>query len=200
MQILGLIVNFLIFSLIHSFTASLTFKDFAKKIMGDSYRYYRFIYVFISVVSWILLMHIFAPEINGTLYAVHGLPYYLLRLVQISGLFLVANSLNTFNVWDFLGIKSLMAAEPTDRQNESLYTKGLYSFTRHPIYLFSLLAIWTNPIMTYYWLWLCILITAYCYFGSIFEERKLVLQYGQQYVEYQKRVPRIIPLSIIVKG
>lgn len=191
-----LAANFLIFSLIHSFTASLTFKDFAKKIMHGSYHYYRFIYVLISVISWVLLMHIFAPEIKGTLFAVHGLPYYLLRFVQIIGVVLVAKSLSAFGAWDFLGVKSLMTAEPAEVKKEPLYTEGLYGLTRHPIYLFSLLIIWANPIMTYYWLQLCVLVTAYCYIGSFFEERKLILQYGQQYVEYRKKVPRLIPLII----
>lgn len=191
-----LAANFLIFSLIHSFTASLTFKDLAKKIMGDAYRYYRFIYVFISVVSWILLMHIFAPEINGSLYIISGLPNYLLRFVQISSVLLVIKSLKAFDASDFVGIKSLLTKNPPSAEVSQLYTKGLYGLTRHPIYLFSITLIWANPIMTYYWLSLCILITTYCYIGSIFEERKLILQFGQQYVEYQKKVPRIIPFRI----
>ena len=29
--------------------------------------------------------------------------------------------------------------------------------------------------------------------GSIFEERKLVDQFGEAYVEYRRRTPRIIP-------
>jgi protein-S-isoprenylcysteine O-methyltransferase Ste14 len=37
-------------------------------------------------------------------------------------------------------------------------------------------------------------LTIYIYIGSIFEERKLLAIHGQPYAEYQKSVPRLIPI------
>ena len=38
-----------------------------------------------------------------------------------------------------------------------------------------------------------LLITLYFYIGSIYEERRLVVEFGQTYREYQQCVPRLIP-------
>jgi protein-S-isoprenylcysteine O-methyltransferase Ste14 len=39
------------------------------------------------------------------------------------------------------------------------------------------------------------LLTIYIIIGTILEERKLVLEFGEAYVKYQKEVPMLIPFS-----
>jgi protein-S-isoprenylcysteine O-methyltransferase Ste14 len=36
-------------------------------------------------------------------------------------------------------------------------------------------------------------LTLYIYIGSIFEERRLIAEFGEAYREYQRSVPRLIP-------
>jgi protein-S-isoprenylcysteine O-methyltransferase Ste14 len=36
-------------------------------------------------------------------------------------------------------------------------------------------------------------LTAYLYLGSLFEERRLRVEFGEAYADYQRRVPRMIP-------
>ncbi len=47
--------------------------------------------------------------------------------------------------------------------------------------------------MTWNLLALYLGLSAYLLIGSIFEERKLVQQFGKEYVEYRRRTPRIVP-------
>jgi protein-S-isoprenylcysteine O-methyltransferase Ste14 len=36
-------------------------------------------------------------------------------------------------------------------------------------------------------------LSLYLYVGSLLEERRLQLEFGQAYVDYQQRVPRLVP-------
>jgi protein-S-isoprenylcysteine O-methyltransferase Ste14 len=43
-------------------------------------------------------------------------------------------------------------------------------------------------------MYICVIV--YFYTGSIYEERKLIEIFGDEYIEYQKRVSRILPVKI----
>ncbi|MDE3211899.1 MAG: isoprenylcysteine carboxylmethyltransferase family protein, partial [Bacteroidota bacterium] len=89
------------------------------------------------------------------------------------------------------GIRSLfIASEPG-----KLQTGGLHRRVRHPLYSATLLLIWG--------FWLLVpevniletvgLLTLYIVVGIRFEERKLVRIYGEDYRDYRRKVPGLIP-------
>ena len=92
----------------------------------------------------------------------------------------------------FLGLTQMVAENPTE--NSPLNLSGFYAWMRHPLYSFSLIFIWLTPVMTTNTLTAFILFTLYFYFGSIYEERRMVAEFGQTYEDYQQQVPRIIPV------
>ena len=76
-----------------------------------------------------------------------------------------------------------------------LETTGMHKFVRHPLYistfvflvgLFLLMPHLSNLIAV-------IIIILYTIIGIRFEEVKLVKEFGEQYVEYKRRVPMVIP-------
>ena len=82
----------------------------------------------------------------------------------------------------------------SDRKAE-LVTDGIYSRVRHPLYLatflvFSALALIYPfpPVITFS---LCMIL--YTMIGAYFEERKLVLHYGDDYLEYKRTAGFILP-------
>ena len=89
---------------------------------------------------------------------------------------------------------STVADMRTDRKAE-LITDGIYSRVRHPLYLatvlvFSALAlIYPFPVVIVFSLSMIL----YTMIGAYFEERKLVLHYGDEYLEYKKTAGFIIP-------
>ena len=68
---------------------------------------------------------------------------------------------------------------------------------RHPLYLFSILMIWSCPDLTTDRLLFNILWTVWIVIGAFFEERDLVAEFGDLYLEYRKRVPMFIPSRIL---
>ena len=94
-------------------------------------------------------------------------------------------------VWSFLG--SFIDETKGANTPSQMVTIGLYRWVRHPLYTAGLVFIWLTPIMTSSLLALNIGLTIYLILGAIYEERKLVREYGEQYTRYQESVPMLIP-------
>jgi len=74
-----------------------------------------------------------------------------------------------------------------------MVTNGLYRYVRHPLYTAGLVIIWLIPLMTYNLLALILGLTIYIFVGAYFEERKLLLEFGDVYAEYRQRTPMLVP-------
>ncbi|MHB8771032.1 MAG: methyltransferase family protein [Syntrophales bacterium] len=71
--------------------------------------------------------------------------------------------------------------------------RGPYRWVRHPLYLFTIVLFWSNPVLTLDRLLFNILWTTWVIIGAVFEERDLVADFGDAYRDYQKNVPMFIP-------
>jgi protein-S-isoprenylcysteine O-methyltransferase Ste14 len=80
-----------------------------------------------------------------------------------------------------------------DAPKEIFRTPGFYRAIRHPIYAGFFLAFWFTPTMTTGHLLLAAGLSVYMLIGIRFEERDLIVHFGQQYVEYRERVAMLIP-------
>ena len=95
------------------------------------------------------------------------------------------------SILKFLGFEQVLNPNPT--VSTQMATNGLYRWVRHPLYTTGLAFIWLTPIMTMNLLALNIGLTLYLLLGTIYEERKLVRQFGEEYIQYQQEVPMLIP-------
>ncbi|MHA2064788.1 MAG: methyltransferase family protein [Candidatus Thorarchaeota archaeon] len=89
---------------------------------------------------------------------------------------------------------STVADMRTDRQ-AALVTDGIYSRTRHPLYLATILLLLGlaalypfNRVIVF-----SISLSVYVLIGAFLEERKLVAHYGQAYLEYRKQAGFMLP-------
>ena len=89
----------------------------------------------------------------------------------------------------FIGFSQALGSVEKDQLN----INGLNKFMRHPIYTFTNTFFWFSPTMSQNTAAFYLAITLYSIIGAIYEERKLVEEYGQAYIDYQAETPMLIP-------
>ena len=83
-----------------------------------------------------------------------------------------------------------------------LVDTGIYAVVRHPQYLGGILALFLTTLLWYpHWLFaiLGIIGSAVLYLGTRQEEKRLIQQFGDEYRDYTKRVPRMNLISGIIR-
>lgn len=184
---------------LHSLLASLTAKARARHLIGyrTAEAVYRLAYNAFSVITFLPVMALVGLLPDRPLYQ---FPLWLTLMtvpVQLLAALAALIVLWQVDLPRFLGLRQLsrwLAGEREPRDPPKLYTGGIYGWVRHPLYFFSLVFIWLAPIMTFNVLAFNVGVTLYFWIGSIFEERKLVAEFGEAYREHQRRVPRLIPI------
>lgn len=190
-----ILLAILLYGIVHSIMASRGFKARARQRLGEKgFRYYRLGFNLFAGLSLLPILYLVARLPDAHLYAI-PLPW-VIATCAIQGLsgvcFLLA--LRHTGTHDFLGLDVLLhPAQPTAPQN--LATGGFYRYTRHPLYFFGLVMLWLTPVMTWNLLSLSLGATAYIIIGALLEERKLLVEFGDPYVEYQRRTPFLIPFT-----
>ena len=91
------------------------------------------------------------------------------------------------------GLKTLFIDEV--KTGNTLIITGIHRFVRHPLYAGTFIFIWGLFIFMPYSSLLIsnFIITIYTLIGIGFEEKKLIGEFGDQYREYKRKVPMIIP-------
>jgi methanethiol S-methyltransferase len=185
-----------VYGAIHSLTASLQLKQAAAQRFGEPGRsYYRLAYVVISFITTPLYMGLVLLLPDKRLYLIPQPWIYLTGFVQLLGLLGMALSFRGMGLISFLGLDSLLGKNHSS-QKDTLITRGFYTYTRHPIYFFTFIIIWLFPLMSWNMLAFAIGVTLYTLIGSRFEERRLVGEFGQAYIDYRKVTPWIIPIKL----
>lgn len=81
------------------------------------------------------------------------------------------------------------------QSSRELIKTNLYKYVRHPLYSATLGFIWSiflySPLLSN--LISCICITAYTIAGIYIEEKKLVYEFGDNYISYRSQTPMLIP-------
>ena len=184
-----LILAIVLWGIIHSLLASLGLKDFLRRALGNGFmRFYRLLYNLFAVVSITPALYLMGSLPNKTLYRVPVPWSYLMLTGQgISVLLLFAAVLQT-DVLAFVGLRQLF-----EEEKGNLVKNGLYRIVRHPLYTFSLSILWLSPSLSMNSFVVYVALTAYILIGIIFEERKLLREFGQEYAHYRSVTPMLIP-------
>lgn len=187
-----IILAVLAYGLLHSFLASLKTKASARKLIGPtSERWFRLAYNMIATVTLLPILFLPFLLIDHEIYTIH-FPWILLTLsIQALAVIVLVIGLRQTGIGKFIGLRQMVL--PENITPPRLVTSGLYRTIRHPLYTAGLVIIWLIPIMTWNLLALNIGLTAYVFIGSYFEERKLLLEFGEAYAEYRERTPMLIP-------
>lgn len=187
---ISLILAWLFFGLAHSVLASGIVKRVIMKVMGGSYKFYRFLYSVLATVVLIIVVYIHVSTISVYIWQPFLAEKILAVMLVISGLAIMIACTKKYFM-DLSGIDAILG-----KTNPLvLQTDGMHKYVRHPLYTGTLLFVWAIFLYDPYWhnLISCVCITLYTWVGMYFEEKKLVVEYGDTYVQYQKRVPALLP-------
>ena len=182
-----------LYGALHSLLASTSAKALSERWLGLAGR--RFYRLFFNIVVSLTLLPVialvgFLPD--RRIYSI-PFPWTLLTLgVQaLAGVGLLLGVYQTGGM-QFLGLAQLIA--PIKEETPARFVNnGLYSYVRHPIYALGLVIIWLAPVMSWNVLAFNLGITLYILIGILFEERKLLTEFGQFYADYRRRVPMLLP-------
>jgi protein-S-isoprenylcysteine O-methyltransferase Ste14 len=185
-----LIFTIAIWGILHSLLASTSFKNLARHAVGDGpMKWYRLLYNLFAVISLAPALYLMVSLPNQPLYQVPAPWSYLMLASQVlSAVFLLIAVLQT-DLLSFAGLRQLIEEEKTG----NLVTTGLYRSVRHPLYTFSLLLLWLSPSMSINSFLVYTGLTLYVLIGTMFEERKLLREFGQAYADYRSSTPMLLP-------
>ncbi len=193
---------------IHSLLASRRAKDVSARIAGDRSRdgLYRVAYNAQSVatVAWAARELVRLPD--RELYRT-GPPWsWAFRAGQIFSLGVLFSGVRVVGVLEFAGLVPLWKAlkgpdsrpEPEAQgppmgSDGEMETSGAFRFTRHPGNLGALGFFLLWPRMTVNRATLAALAALYVVLGSMHEERRLRMAYGEAFERYRQKVPFLIP-------
>jgi methanethiol S-methyltransferase len=178
---------------IHSLLASSSVKDMVTRWFGRSInRFYRLLFNIIVFLTLLPVLWLVRTLPDKTLYTIHP-PWIFLTgaLEGLAVLGLLVGILQT-GVLSFLGVTQIFLPDSSAAPAHLVVT-GLYRWVRHPLYTCGLLFIWLSPAMSSNLLSFNLSVSIYIIIGIVFEERKLLAEFGQSYSNYRKLTPMLIP-------
>ena len=185
------------YCILHSFLISIRFTKLMTRILKSYYAFFRLSYIVISFVLLVPLIN-YSAQIDTKIIITYESPFTIIRYVLIAGSLLMFFWAFFFNYdsLSFFGIRQIINFGKIKEinSNEELKRKGLLGITRHPMYLALIIFLWcqtfrvTDIIVN-------TVLTIYVIIGTFLEERKLILEFGDTYLKYQKEVPMLIPFT-----
>ncbi len=98
------------------------------------------------------------------------------------------------NHFHLFGLQQSFGSGDPDAGTKVFRTPLLYRLVRHPIQTGVVIAMVASPDMTQGRAMLATGMLAYVAIGLFFEEKDLINEFGQKYVDYRRRVPAVLPL------
>ena len=185
------------YCLLHSFLISIRFTDLMTRLLKNYYAFYRIFYVSISLVLLIPLID-YTTQLDNKVIINYGMALTIVRYILISGSLLMFFWAFFFNydTLSFFGIRQALNFGKIKKINpsEDVKKNGLLGIIRHPMYLAVMIILWCQ-IFTMSDIIVSTILTIYIIIATRLEEKKLVSEFGDAYVNYQQQVPMFIPFS-----
>jgi methanethiol S-methyltransferase len=185
----------ILFCVIHHITAMEKCKKMFQSKMGRRFQYYRLIYSFLALATLIFVLW-FQFSINSVGLGIPvRIEYFIGLPFGILGTFLMGVSISKY----FIKLSGIGVFYP-EKRPASLELYGVHKYIRHPLYLGTLLSMWSLflffPLLSNFLS--CLSITLYVLIGIRSEEKKLLIQFGEVYANYKRSTPKLIPNFLFI--
>lgn len=203
---ISLFFIFLAFAFIHSISATVWFKQLCLRRCGGVFMrvWYRFLFSFVSAVTAAVAYSSIARVPDRFLWEAPSPVRWGMHALQVGALIFGVQAFKYLDGLEFLGIKQVRryltgreaAGDLEGMSRQGLVTSGVYGVVRHPLYFAGIILLTCNPVVTSNSLAVTVLADAYFLFGAFMEEKRFLRYFGDQYRQYMKRVPRLLPCPL----
>ena len=180
----------IVYYVLHSALAATSVKEYFKTKLGKHFRYYRLGYSTFALLGLIALLAYQYSFPSPLLIHSVAIKYISAIILVLPGLVIMLISIKKYFML-LSGVRSIFTSVATPE----LKVNGIHKYVRHPLYsgtilfvcgLFFIFPTLSNLIAA-------ALLILYVLIGIVFEEKKLKREFGNAYVEYMSKVPKLIP-------
>jgi methanethiol S-methyltransferase len=189
----------ILFFAIHSIMASSQLKKRIDQLNQIYKSYYRLVFNLVSLL--LILPIVLAYQQSPTKYIFTSTPFIGVMgiIISLVGAFIVIAGFRNYRADEFIGLYQINNRH--DFHPTKLSRGGWNGVVRHPLYFGSiLLVVGIFLLIPTIKLGVTgILIIGYLYIGTLWEEKKLIKDFGSAYLDYQQEVSMLIPFKWIAK-
>jgi protein-S-isoprenylcysteine O-methyltransferase Ste14 len=188
------VILWILWCTLHSTLITTTVTGYMKKRLGEQFRFYRLLYNIFSFATLAPLVYYSISIRQAPAFRWEGHLVILKYLLLVTSLSLFVAGGRHYSLSQLLGIHQIKTGRASQALSEydTFNTSGILGVIRHPWYTAGIMIVWAADISLSTFL-INVVISAYFVIGTILEERKLLLEFGENYREYQKNVSMFIP-------
>ncbi len=190
----------LIFFAQHSLMIRRSVRDRLALLIPDRYdlAFYAITSGVVLAVVAVLFQRVEAPPV----WVLHGAARLIVGLAAASALALMVWMIIALRTFDPCGLRPIRAhlrgaaaAPPGQRRAKAkeFVVRGPFRWVRHPLYLSIIVLLWASPSMSATRFELAVLWTAWLVVATLLEDRDLKRDFGEDYREYARTVPLLVP-------
>lgn len=163
-----------------------------QKHSGGKFKYYRPIYSLFAAITLILLLLYQFSIKSPLLFSSEMIRFGVSFILLLPGIIIMGICIYKY-FYELSGIQAFQKERPVIKP--TLQQKGLHKYVRHPLYFGTILFVWGLFLMFPFLgnLIAAFALTIYVLIGIGMEEKKLLLEYGEEYYQYSRKVPKLIP-------
>ena len=194
MDKLQLAILWILWCSLHSLLISRFFITKMKNILGIKFAYYRLAFNAFSLLTLIPVVIYQQLLSEGIIFSWPGSWNMLKFGMYLASFVLFYGGYRVFDMRYVLGTKQVNEMQEGKKVDAmDFYTTGILEYVRHPWYSGSILLVWAFGSISDVSLISKTILTAYLIIGTFLEEKKLIHEIGESYLEYRRRNPMLIP-------
>ena len=181
---------------LHSALISLSVTESLRRRFPGGFRFYRLLYNLFSAVTLLPVVFYTYSLTEKPLVSWEGPWRAVPILLGATALYLLVAGARRYDLRRFLGLRQIDDAKACSVLTDdcSLDTGGVLGVVRHPWYSAGILLVWARPLDAAAVL-TNLIVSGYFVVGAVLEERKLAVQFGEQYADYRRQVSMLFPFK-----